>query len=196
MINIYYGSKKICLKGSDCKFDKKLPEVKLNDSDIEIINSFLKEETGPDVEIEAINYKNGTSFSKLFRNIDAAGGLIKNDKGEYLFIFRRNKWDLPKGKVDAGENIEEAAIREVKEECGLKKVNVNDFLTCTFHIYHLKGKFILKSTHWFLMNAPGNQKLTPQTEEDITDIMWMKADNVKKIMSNTFPSILDVINLI
>ncbi len=194
MINIFYGSKKIILKGYDCKFGNNLREVKLNLADIKNIDEFLKSESGPDIETESVRTKDGKTLSQIFQMIDAAGGLIKNDEGNYLFIFRRNKWDLPKGKVDKNENFEEAAIREVKEESGLKKVNIEGFIRCTFHIYPLKGKFVLKTTNWFLMSAPGKQKLTPQSEEDITEILWLDSGNIQKVKTNTYPSVLGVLD--
>ncbi|NJK84729.1 MAG: NUDIX domain-containing protein [Bacteroidales bacterium] len=84
------------------------------------------------------------TFKSCFLNLDAAGGLIKNNKDEYLFIFRRGKWDLPKGKVDQGETIEEAAVREAQEECGIKDVNISAPMLSTYHTYEQEGKFILK----------------------------------------------------
>lgn len=191
MINIFYGSKKIILKNYDCKFGNNLREVKLSSGDVHNISEFLNNNSGPDIEIASD--EKGKKLSGIFNLIDAAGGLIKNDNGDFLFIFRRNKWDLPKGKVDRGEKFEEAAIREVKEETGLKKVNIDNFIRCTFHIYPLKGKFVLKTTHWFLMNAPGEQKLSPQTEEDITEILWLGSGNIQKVKTNTFPSVLGVL---
>lgn len=66
-------------------------------------------------------------FETVFQNlknkiklIKAAGGLVKNGDGDYLFIYRLGKWDLPKGKVEDNEKMREAAVREVEEECGIK----------------------------------------------------------------------------
>jgi hypothetical protein len=194
MINIFYGSKKIILKSNGCKFGNNLREVKLSPGDVHNISEFLNNISGQDIEISLTSDPKGKKLSSIFSFIDAAGGLVKNDESNYLFIFRRNKWDLPKGKLDRNETNEEAAIREVKEETGLKKINIDSFIRCTFHIYPLKGKFVLKTTNWYLMNAPGKQKLTPQTEEDITEILWLGSENIQKVKTNTFPSVLDVLD--
>jgi 8-oxo-dGTP pyrophosphatase MutT (NUDIX family) len=128
-------------------------------------------------------------FQQQFKTITAGGGVIKNENNEVLFIFRRGKWDLPKGKLDDGESIEACAVREVREETGLAEVSITDFMGNTFHTYHEKGKFILKTTVWFRMQAPGNQRLTPQTEEDISAMAWLPADRWNEVLSNTFPAI-------
>jgi 8-oxo-dGTP pyrophosphatase MutT (NUDIX family) len=109
-----------------------------------------------------------------------------------LFIFRRGKWDLPKGKLDDGETLEECAVREIQEETGLKEVELKKHLITTWHTYDESGHHILKETWWYLLAAPGNQSLTPQTIEQITRIEWAKPADFEKYMSNTFGAIHDV----
>lgn len=133
-------------------------------------------------------------FVSQFKLIQAGGGFVTNENGEYLFIFRRGKWDLPKGKLDKGETIAECALREVKEETGLKDVSLHDHLCNTYHAYHEKGKFILKQSVWYNMTCKNGQKLTPQTEEDILDIKWLAPNAWQSILDNTFPSIKDVLH--
>jgi ADP-ribose pyrophosphatase YjhB (NUDIX family) len=117
-----------------------------------------------------------STFLHLSKNlvlIEAAGGLIFNpNRTKILFIFRRGKWDLPKGKIDEGESIKKAAWREVAEECGLKTHRIEDHLCDTYHIYEHKGKLILKKTYWYLMSAE-EEALIPQVEEDITKAEWI-----------------------
>ena len=132
-------------------------------------------------------------FWKHFTIIQAAGGLIENEKKEILMIFRRGKWDLPKGKLDKGETLEECAVREVKEETGLKNVQLKKFMLTTFHTYNEFGRHILKESHWYSMKAASSQPLKPQTEEDIQQIEWVKAAALGEKLSNTFPSVKDVI---
>lgn len=133
------------------------------------------------------------SFFKHFTLIKAAGGLVKNKKEEVLMIFRRGKWDLPKGKLDEGETIEECARREVQEETGLQKIETGKLIEITYHTYVQFGKHILKESHWYAMNATGDEKLIPQKEEDITEITWANKEDAKKYILNTFPTIISVL---
>jgi ADP-ribose pyrophosphatase YjhB (NUDIX family) len=132
-------------------------------------------------------------FLERCKIIDAAGGLVRNEKGELLMIFRNGKWDLPKGKIEKDETPEVAAVREVEEECGIKKLKIIKPLQITFHTYLHNEKFVLKKTHWYEMTCADDKKLKPQKEEGITDVKWMKEKEVETAMENTFYSILDVV---
>jgi len=135
------------------------------------------------------------AFYKKFTIVKAAGGLVQNEMKEILMIFRRGKWDLPKGKLDKGEKLEACAVREVEEETGLKNVKLLSPITITYHTYHEGARFILKESHWYIMNVMGKQKLVPQTEEDIHEIKWVKPSGLQEYMENSFPSVLDVLKL-
>ena len=128
-------------------------------------------------------------FLSLFKWVDAAGGLVKNEKGEMLFIFRLGKWDLPKGKMAGNESPEETAIREVMEETGLAEIRITGSLPSTFHIYAGKGKQILKQTRWFWMEAKSTQSLVPQTEEEISEVRWVGKEDLENVLANTYASI-------
>ncbi|MEQ8910604.1 MAG: NUDIX domain-containing protein [Vicingaceae bacterium] len=128
-------------------------------------------------------------FQNTFTQIQAAGGRVRNQKGEMLWIKRLGKWDLPKGKVEAEESIEEAAVREVEEECGLEGLLVLEKLPSTYHIYTLGEKIILKQTHWYEMETASENVLKPQAEEDIEEALWLKTKEVKKALRETYPSI-------
>ena len=127
------------------------------------------------------------------RIIKAAGGLVKNGEGHYLFIHRLGKWDLPKGKVEEDEKMKEAALREVEEECGLKIDYLGRKIMTTYHTYTMRNKFVLKQTKWYEMAVNEVPKLTPQKEEDIDQAIWVKPANLDKIKADTYPLILDVI---
>lgn len=125
--------------------------------------------------------------------IRAGGGLVENERGEVLFMFRRNTWDLPKGKLDEGESPEACALREVKEETGIVHLELKEFLVVTKHTYEQKGRIILKETHWYRMHGPRDQALIPQLEEDITQLKWIGEAGFGEVKQNTFPTILDVL---
>jgi len=128
-------------------------------------------------------------FKDNFKNERAAGGLIKNNKGDNLFIFRLNRWDLPKGKIEKGESKKEAAIREVKEECGLQDITIKKKLPKTYHIFQRNGNDTLKITQWYLMKTDFSGTLIPQTEEDITEVVFMNNMNTSKALMNTYGNI-------
>ncbi len=125
--------------------------------------------------------------------IKAAGGLVKNSKGEVLFIFRNKKWDLPKGKVEKDESVKVAAVREVEEECGVKIEKRKACLCKTYHIYEMQGKVILKRTSWYKMEVKGSPKLIPQKEEGITSASWVNDSGIKNKIKNTYPLIIGVL---
>ena len=131
-------------------------------------------------------------FKKCFKNIYAAGGLIKNSDGDFLLIYRRGRWDLPKGKLRKKESYEEAAIREVEEECGISGVKVLQPLISTYHTYYLKEKIVLKRTAWYEMVYTGKKTPVPQQEEGITEILWIPAAKLDKYLQQCFPAIRDV----
>jgi 8-oxo-dGTP pyrophosphatase MutT (NUDIX family) len=162
------------------------------------INSLLHEIKKPRFHAAIIFDKDflklKTGFFKHFELIKAGGGVVKNENDEILMMFRRGKWDLPKGKLDEGEIIEECAKREVQEETGLHQIKLIKPLIVTYHTYDLFGKHNLKETHWYLMKAAGNEKLIPQTEEDISEIVWAKKEDLKKYLENTFPAIKTVLS--
>ncbi|MBP6334822.1 MAG: NUDIX domain-containing protein [Bacteroidia bacterium] len=129
-------------------------------------------------------------FVSLFQLQEAAGGLVKNELEEYLMIFRRDKWDLPKGKIDYDESPEVAALREVREECGVEELEIVKSLQTTFHSYPHKNKKVLKKTHWYLMTGDSADILAPQLEEDIERVEWMDEQRIREeVFVNTYHSI-------
>jgi len=137
--------------------------------------------------------KTWEEFCAHFTLIEAAGGLVTNEENEILFINRLGKWDLPKGKLEKNESIEQCAIREVEEECGIREVRITGNAFYTYHTYEFNGEYILKKTHWYKMMAPKKQVLTPQTEEDITEVKWIGENEMKMVLENTYENILLVL---
>jgi ADP-ribose pyrophosphatase YjhB (NUDIX family) len=161
------------------------------------INSLLHEIAKPEILTGILwndNFeKLKKSFYKHFTVVQAAGGVVKNEADEVLFIFRRGKWDLPKGKKDDNEDAKQCAVREVKEETGLQTVKAKKKICTTYHTYREFGKHILKETDWFDMKATTKQKLTPQEEEGIQEIEWVRTNNIPDKLKKSFLMIGDVL---
>jgi hypothetical protein len=136
------------------------------------------------------------TFRQCFNNIDAAGGLVRNEQGEILLIKRRGIWDLPKGKAEPGESSEQTALREVEEECGLEGLILQRFLTSTYHIYKLDKDLVLKQTDWFEMKYKGISAPVPLAKEGISEVSWIKRVRIKEFYDNIYTSIVDVVNMI
>jgi len=129
-----------------------------------------------------------------FKCVEAAGGLVTLPDGRILFIERLGKWDLPKGKAQKGEALQETAIREVMEECGLKTApKIAGEQTHTYHTYHQNGRHILKHTAWFAMCYDGDESLRPQHEEDISQAVWLHESHLEVVAENTYASIKQVL---
>ena len=125
--------------------------------------------------------------------IKAAGGLVYNNEKQLLMIFRNEKWDLPKGKLEQNENIKECAIREVQEECGVSGLSIVNTLQDTYHVYEINGKKILKRTYWFTMNTDFKGNLVPQNEEGITKVVWVDKKDVMEKINNSFGNIKELL---
>jgi ADP-ribose pyrophosphatase YjhB (NUDIX family) len=202
-IKIYFGSKPVYLCD---EIDKELNEILHHPDAV-----FVDESSGPAIksllhEIRKEEFHAGVlwntdlgklkkAFFKHFSLIEAAGGIVENDKKELLFIYRLGKWDLPKGKVEEGENLETCAIREVEEETGVKKLTLKAKVGETYHTYDAYGKHMLKTTHWYHMTCRKDQKLVPQAEEDITGIQWIKKKDIDQPLSDTYASVRDILLL-
>ncbi len=133
-------------------------------------------------------------FCSLFRNILAAGGLVRNQNNEILIIKRFGCWDLPKGKKEKNEKLRTAAFREVEEETGISCSVITKKLPVTYHIYiDKKGREILKTTHWFEMLYTGNQIPVPQTQENIEDVIWLPFLKIDTFYRNTYASLANLL---
>ncbi len=128
-----------------------------------------------------------------FTFLRAAGGLVFNDKGQFLAIHRLGVYDLPKGKCEKGESIRQTAIREVEEECGIHDLTINRKLISTFHTYRLNDVSILKETVWYEMHYEGHEALKPQLEENIKNAEWLTTVQAANVVANTYPSIIEVL---
>ncbi len=128
-------------------------------------------------------------FLKKLPNVIAGGGKVLNDKGEILFIFRNDKWDLPKGKAERKESIEETSIREVEEETGIKDLKIVKPLDTTYHIFKRNGRHKIKVTYWFEMYTTYKGTFTPEESEGITKVAWLDAEQTNKALENSYANI-------
>ncbi|MCC6370170.1 MAG: NUDIX domain-containing protein [Bacteroidia bacterium] len=160
----------------------------------EIVDNFLNKNESKNFRIFCTDgewlYK---KVKKQFVYIEAAGGFIEK-LGETLFIFRNNLWDLPKGKLEKNELVEDAAIRECEEECGINQLTITRSLNPSYHIYNYKGNYALKKTYWYYMQTTYNKTLKPQLEENITEVKWFTKEEIEQqILPNTYITIREVI---
>ena len=128
-------------------------------------------------------------FTKIIPIVVAAGGMVKNSKGKVLFIYRNDKWDLPKGKLEKGESIEEGAIREVEEETGVEGLTIKNYLKTTYHTFKRNGEYKLKKVVWFAMVTSYSGKLLAQKEEGITKVKWKGPRKTEKALKNSYLNI-------
>ena len=162
----------------------------LKDADIEFVLQTLSKKSIKSVRLIGHNEdKLLKSFKKKLPNVIAGGGKVYNDKGEILFIYRNDKWDLPKGKAEKKETIEETAIREVSEETGVSKLKIINPLPITYHVFKRNGKAKLKITHWFKMHTSFEGKLYPQLNEGITEVKWLAEKEVNAALDRSYANI-------
>ncbi len=201
-IKVYFGDKPVYLCD---KIDGELQEVLHHPDAILIdeissaaINSLLheivKEKFHAGVLFHEDLDKLIKKFIKHFQLIEAAGGIVQNEKNQLLFIYRLDKWDLPKGKIEKGEGIETAALREIEEETGLTHLTIKNKIGETYHTYNAFGKHYFKITHWFNVTCSSNQILVPQTAENIEEIKWFTKKDLPIALGNTYPSIKDILH--
>lgn len=132
-------------------------------------------------------------FLSLVNVIEAGGGLVFNEKGQLLVIFRRGSWDLPKGKIEKNEHKRLGAMREVMEETGVDNVHIESKAGKTYHIFKHKGSRALKLTHWYKMSTNYNEKLSPQAEEDIEKAEWVDPKKFLKEYDPMYNNIKDIV---
>jgi 8-oxo-dGTP pyrophosphatase MutT (NUDIX family) len=161
----------------DADVDKVLPSA----------DNIVRVYTTSDVDKLRINYLADKP------SIVAAGGMVFNPNGDLLMMIRKGMWDMPKGKLDEGESIENCAIREVTEETGLSSISIVEKLSISYHTYFYNDQLVVKPSHWFKMNFTGIEIPKPQIEEDISEIRWVKKDEARKLLDSMFPSIQEMI---
>lgn len=156
----------------------------------ESIQGFLSS----DAQEFTVEIPDESGFDQIFESYkrqSAAGGIVQRDDA-YLFIKRNGLWDIPKGKLEKGEGPEEGAVREIEEECGLVAPKIKEHLLDTWHTFERKDRSILKRTYWYWLEEGEKAPLIPQEEEGITEVAYFKTDQFAQIKSNTYLSIIEV----
>lgn len=128
-------------------------------------------------------------FLKKLPNVIAGGGKVFNEKNEVLFIYRNDKWDLPKGKAEGKETIEETAIREVTEETGVAGLKIIKPIDTTYHIFKRHGRHKIKVTYWFEMKTSYKGDLLAQENEGITNVEWLDKKQIVEALKNSYANI-------
>lgn len=203
MYEIYINGTKIVL----------LPSLDINDSFLRDENNMVVRYTGKvshllnfidmcektdkqeSIIIHSMDYANlKEDFEGLFKIVKAAGGVVFNERNQMLMIFRRGHWDLPKGKMEAGEKKKKTAEREVIEETGIDSVEVGKRLDTTYHVFkNRKGVRCIKLTYWYMMYGK-HQELKPQIEEDIEKCVWMTFEKFNSKNRKVYSNIVSVLN--
>jgi 8-oxo-dGTP pyrophosphatase MutT (NUDIX family) len=161
------------------------------------VKTMIEEMENPEINAGVFLHKDEAAILEAIKEqltvVQAAGGLVHINGEQILFIFRRGKWDLPKGKLDKGEDLATCATREVEEETGVGNLKTEELLTVSYHTYHEREQFILKETYWYLMAAEQPQPFIPQVEEDIEKCEWVHITNLSPYLDNTYPTIVEVV---
>lgn len=195
MYKVYAGDKTIIFSSSPaCRSGEQVLHYK-EFEDVTLANLLQKLQFTKSLRVASdIPEEAFESFLKSAPLIEAAGGVVHNPAGEVLMILRLGKWDLPKGKMESGENPEECALREVEEECAVKGLTLDKFLTHTYHCYPLAGvEWVIKRTWWYSMKAEPGSMPVPQVEEGITEVRWVAPDKLAPMLTDTYGNIRDVL---
>lgn len=195
----YYNDSFVLITSEPAQMKEKFAKVLESDIDIQAFianHDFLFDGSTND-SILILSSEPKKVFDALTEDLDvitAGGGLVFNEHHELLLIHRRGYWDMAKGKIEKNERKIDGAEREVTEETGVGIAKVSVTPIITYHVYFMKGKRCLKDTYWYKMQAtPGQSKLVPQTEEDITDVRWVKLSELPEYKAGCYPLIWDLI---
>jgi 8-oxo-dGTP pyrophosphatase MutT (NUDIX family) len=195
MYKVFFNQKPLILTSKILKSSDSNPFIHIKFSSKNQILKAIKSKKTESVYIYHKNIKKlWEIFTKKFPIIDAAGGLVERSDGKFLFIYRNNKWDLPKGGIEKKELIIEAAQREVKEETGLADLIVINKIGETYHIFKKGKNFRLKRTYWFKMKSDYQGELFPQEEEGITSVEWINKKRIPEIFKNAHENIKEIVN--
>ena len=190
MYKVFFNRKFVLLTTQIVDHDDQTPLFYIKFIDQKQIISALKSKNTKGIYLyHAKEDKLWKHMFKIFSFVEAAGGLVEHQNGKVLFIYRNNKWDLPKGKIQKKEILVDAAFREVMEETGVRDLIVKKSLKSTFHLFSKNGSYKFKKTYWYLMTTSYEGILEPQLEEGIVMAAWKNKEDVPDLMENAYPNI-------
>jgi len=193
MYRIFHGKHRIYLSKKESHIAKYKPDFIFKKPKEEQIKEALKVSKKATKPLKILLLGDPDKILKKvvceFKYQIAAGGIVHNAKGKILLMKRLGKWDLPKGKLDKGETIEECALREIDEETGAKELSVTSSFAETYHTYYRNEKWVIKHTHWYLVDCKKHKNISPQEEEDIESVEWVKFKNINITKIDTYPAI-------
>ena len=198
MYKIFHENKTLVfpkIEGDSLKFDATLQESDRYETDIlcDFLQEWLADREQTDTFIHEVGENAvAEALKQTFRMAPAAGGVVEKD-GKFVAITRHGIPDLPKGHIERGENPEQAALREVEEETGIGKLRIVKMLPSTWHCYQVGDEWRLKCTYWYLMEGEEAIQPKPQTEEGISEVKFVGAEEIEGFLKNTFRSISEIL---
>ncbi len=199
MYRIFHGKHRIFLSNDELHIEKYKPDFIFKKPKEEQIKEALKVSKNATKPLKILLLGNPDKMLKRvileFKYKIAAGGVVEHSDGKILLMKRLGKWDLPKGKLDKGETIEECALREIEEETGANELSVQSSFAETYHTYYRNDKWIIKHTHWYIVACADGSHLTPQLEEDIEQVAWVDFSTIDVNTINTYPAIRRLLKL-
>ena len=199
MYRIFHGKHRIFLSNDELHIEKYKPDFIFKKPKEEQIKEALKVSKNATKPLKILLLGNPDKMLKRvileFKYKIAAGGVVEHSDGKILLMKRLGKWDLPKGKLDKGETIEECALREIEEETGANELSVQSSFAETYHTYYRNDKWIIKHTHWYIVACADDSHLTPQLEEDIEQVSWVDFSTIDVNTINTYPAIRRLLKL-
>ncbi len=115
-----------------------------------------------------------------------AGGVVFNERREVLLLRdRMGFWVFPKGHLEEGEGLLEAAVREVYEETGIRP----EVLLPLYPTRYVNPKGVEREVHWFLMRGQGE----PRWEKGMTGAGWFSPEEARALLA--FPEDLGLLEV-
>lgn len=197
---VYFNNSQLLISNQRRQMNKNFAGIEVDEKEAEnfLLSSPVFFDGSTNTEYHIFSTEPQTLWNVFLQRvhiITAGGGIVCNEQNELLLIHRRGKWDLPKGKIEPGEEVSTGAIREVQEETGVSVAKITSVPTVTYHAYLHKGKECLKETYWYPMQAQvGQFNLSPQTEEDIDEARWVKKNDLHNYQEGSHLLIWDLLS--